>query len=71
MPSRRLLEKFGFERWGVLPEVDEFDGRLCGQWYYGRGWGKNRLQFGRDGYRSSQMVTGPLLWISTSMCAPN
>lgn len=36
MPSRRLLEKFGFERWGYLPEVAEFDGRLCGQWYYGR-----------------------------------
>jgi L-amino acid N-acyltransferase YncA len=35
-PSQRLLEKFGFERWGYLPEVAEFDGRLCGQWYYGR-----------------------------------
>lgn len=35
-PSQRLLEKFGFERWGFLPEVAEFDGRVCGQWYYGR-----------------------------------
>lgn len=34
--SRRLLEKFGFERWGYLPDVAEFDGRLCGQFYYGR-----------------------------------
>lgn len=34
--SRRLLEKFGFEQWGYLPEVAEFDGRLCGQFYYGR-----------------------------------
>ncbi len=31
-----LLEKFGFERWGYLPEVAELDGRLCGQYYYGR-----------------------------------
>lgn len=34
--SARLLEKFGFERWGYLPEVAEFDGRTCGQFYYGR-----------------------------------
>jgi len=34
--SIRLLEKFGFERWGYLPEVAEFSGRLCGQFYYGR-----------------------------------
>ncbi len=34
--SIRLLEKFGFERWGYLPEVAEFDGQLCGQFYYGR-----------------------------------
>jgi L-amino acid N-acyltransferase YncA len=34
--SQRLLEKFGFERWGYLPEVAEFDGRLCGQFYYGK-----------------------------------
>lgn len=34
--SIRLLEKFGFERWGYLPEVAEFDGRTCGQFYYGR-----------------------------------
>jgi L-amino acid N-acyltransferase YncA len=34
--SIRLLEKFGFEKWGHLPEVAELDGRLCGQFYYGR-----------------------------------
>ena len=34
--SIRLLEKFGFERWGYLPEVAEFEGRVCGQFYYGR-----------------------------------
>ena len=34
--SLRLLEKFGFEKWGYLPEVAEFGGRLCGHLYYGR-----------------------------------
>jgi phosphinothricin acetyltransferase len=34
--SIRMLEKYGFEKWGYLPEVAEFDGRLCGQFYYGR-----------------------------------
>jgi L-amino acid N-acyltransferase YncA len=34
--SIHLLEKFGFEQWGYLPEVAEFDGRLCGQFYYGK-----------------------------------
>jgi phosphinothricin acetyltransferase len=34
-PSIHLLEKFGFEKWGYLPEVAEFDGRVCGQFYYG------------------------------------
>jgi phosphinothricin acetyltransferase len=34
--SIHLLEKFRFEKWGYLPEVAEFDGRLCGQFYYGR-----------------------------------
>jgi phosphinothricin acetyltransferase len=31
-----LLEKAGFERWGHLPRVAEFDGIECGQLYYGR-----------------------------------
>ena len=34
--SIRLLEKFGFEKWGYLPDVAEFEGRLCGQFYYGK-----------------------------------
>jgi L-amino acid N-acyltransferase YncA len=34
--SIRLLEKYGFERWGHLPNVAELDGRLCGQYLYGR-----------------------------------
>jgi L-amino acid N-acyltransferase YncA len=34
--SIRLLEKYGFERWGYLPEVTELNGRLCGQYYYGK-----------------------------------
>jgi L-amino acid N-acyltransferase YncA len=34
--SIHLLEKFGFEKWGYLPEVAEFKGRLCGQYYYGK-----------------------------------
>ncbi len=34
--SIALLEKFAFARWGYLPEVAEFNGRLCGQYYYGR-----------------------------------
>ena len=34
-PSIKLLEKFGFEKWGTLPEVAEFSGRLCGHVYYG------------------------------------
>ncbi len=34
--SIRLLEKFGFQEWGRMPEVAEYDGRLCGHLYYGR-----------------------------------
>ncbi len=33
--SIRLLEKFGFERWGHLPGVAEFDGVEFGHYYYG------------------------------------
>ncbi len=31
-----ILEKFGFEQWGHLPGVADFDGALCGHLYYGR-----------------------------------
>jgi RimJ/RimL family protein N-acetyltransferase len=34
-PSLRLLEKFGFEEWGYLPEVANFSGSLCPHLYYG------------------------------------
>ncbi len=34
--SVRLLEKFGFQKWGTLPEVADFSGHLCGHLYYGR-----------------------------------
>jgi len=33
--SIRLLEKLGFERWGHLPAVADFDGQECGHLYYG------------------------------------
>jgi phosphinothricin acetyltransferase len=34
--SLRLLEKMGFERWGYLPRVADFDGKEVGHLYYGR-----------------------------------
>jgi L-amino acid N-acyltransferase YncA len=33
--STRILEKFGFEQWGYLPGVADFEGRECGHLYYG------------------------------------
>lgn len=36
LASLRLLEKMGFERWGYLPQVADFDGREVGHLYYGR-----------------------------------
>ncbi len=39
LASIHLLEKFSFERWGYLPEVADFSGRLCGHLYYGRRFG--------------------------------
>jgi phosphinothricin acetyltransferase len=42
--SLKLLEKFGFERWGYLPDIAEFNGIPCGQYYYGlRLQGNNQL----------------------------
>jgi L-amino acid N-acyltransferase len=35
-PSIRLLEKYGFTRWGYLPNVAEFSDGLCGQFIFGR-----------------------------------
>jgi phosphinothricin acetyltransferase len=33
--SRKLLEKLGFQQWGYLPRVLDFDGQECGEYYYG------------------------------------
>lgn len=33
--SMQLLEKLGFQRWGLLPGVADFDGEECGHLYYG------------------------------------
>lgn len=33
--STKLLTKFGFEKWGHLPDVADFDGIECGHVYYG------------------------------------
>lgn len=34
--SISLLEKFGFEKWGHMPDVAEFGEERCGHMYYGR-----------------------------------
>jgi phosphinothricin acetyltransferase len=34
--SLKLLQKMGFERWGYLPRVADFDGKEVGHLYYGR-----------------------------------
>ncbi len=33
--SVRLLERLGFQKWGFLPRVADFDGQECGHFYYG------------------------------------
>jgi L-amino acid N-acyltransferase YncA len=35
-PSIYLLEKFGFEKWGHLPDIALIDGVVCGQFIYGK-----------------------------------
>ena len=35
-PSIYILEKFGFEKWGHLPEVAYIEGVICGQFIYGK-----------------------------------
>lgn len=35
LSSIRLLEKFGFEKWGHMPRVAEFNGTEFGHLYYG------------------------------------
>jgi phosphinothricin acetyltransferase len=34
--SIHILEKFGFEKWGHLPNIAEIDGVICGQFIYGK-----------------------------------
>ena len=34
--SIHVLEKFGFHRWGHMPDIAEIDGRECGHLIYGR-----------------------------------
>lgn len=34
--SAKLLEKYGFEKWGYLPGVAEFNGVVCSQVYFGK-----------------------------------
>jgi L-amino acid N-acyltransferase YncA len=34
--SLKLLEKMGFEKWGYLPRIADFDGEEMGQLYYGK-----------------------------------
>jgi len=34
--SRHLMEKLGFQKWGYLPRVADFDGSECGHLYYGK-----------------------------------
>jgi len=34
--SANILKKFGFEEWGHLPNVADFDGEECGHLYFGR-----------------------------------
>jgi len=31
-----LLEKFGFEKWGHLPDIAIIDDTICGQFIYGK-----------------------------------
>lgn len=35
-PSIQILEKFGFDKWGHLPDIAEIDGTICGQFIYGK-----------------------------------
>ena len=34
--STRVLKKFGFEKWGHLPNIAEINGSKCGQFIYGK-----------------------------------
>lgn len=34
--SVAILKKYGFSQWGHLPNIAEFDDKICGQYIYGR-----------------------------------
>ena len=34
--SRRMMESLGFEKWGFLPRVSDFDGEESGHLYFGK-----------------------------------
>ncbi|MDD2586743.1 MAG: GNAT family N-acetyltransferase [Syntrophomonadaceae bacterium] len=34
--SVQLVQKFGFEQWGYLPQVANFDGKECSQYIFGK-----------------------------------
>ncbi|MDE5420294.1 N-acetyltransferase family protein [Labilibaculum sp. DW002] len=36
LASLKLLAKFSFERWGLMPHVADIDGETCDHLYYGR-----------------------------------
>jgi phosphinothricin acetyltransferase len=38
--SAAILEKFGFHKWGHLPAIVDLNGKICGQWMYGRHIGR-------------------------------
>ncbi len=40
-PSIYLLEKFGFVKWGHLPDIVLIDSKVCGQFIYGKKYKKN------------------------------
>jgi len=35
-PSIYILEKYGFEKWGHLPNIADINGIVCGQFIYGK-----------------------------------
>jgi L-amino acid N-acyltransferase YncA len=35
-PSEAILRQFGFEKWGHLPGIVNLNGKICGQFIYGR-----------------------------------
>ena len=36
IPSIKVLERFGFERWGYMPNIVDLNGKLCSHVIYGK-----------------------------------